>query len=121
MLWVKLIEILVQARPKAMLRTAWHPDARLRHGMRWYARVGRRVWFHELLEFAFRERRTKDGPTLEEFWGAPQEREELQLRLPGRAVIGGAAPDAGKALAVGKPSGAALAGDAGPRVGVTRL
>jgi anaerobic magnesium-protoporphyrin IX monomethyl ester cyclase len=108
-LWVKLIEFLVQIRPKAMLRTAWHPDARLRHGMRWYARVGRRVWFHELLEFAFRERRTLSGPTLEEFWGVPQERHEVPLRLPSREVIAGARAGVCKVDPTGRPAGAAVA------------
>src|SRR5205085_3262215 len=61
-LWVKLIEVIVQARPIALLRSLMHPDPRLRHGMRWYARMGRRVWFHEWWNFFFRDHRVKDGP-----------------------------------------------------------
>jgi anaerobic magnesium-protoporphyrin IX monomethyl ester cyclase len=37
--------------------------------MRWYTRIGRRVWFHEVFEFIFRTRLLKNGPTLQEFMG----------------------------------------------------
>jgi anaerobic magnesium-protoporphyrin IX monomethyl ester cyclase len=80
-LWVKLIELLVQARPKAIRRTYFHPDKQLRHGMRWYARMGKRVWFHEWKNFFFRDRRTKQGPTVREFWGEPQDHQEIPLRI----------------------------------------
>jgi anaerobic magnesium-protoporphyrin IX monomethyl ester cyclase len=80
-LMVKLIELLVQARPKALRRTLFHPDPKLRHGMRWYARMGRRVWFHEWWAFLFRDRRIKDGPTLKTFWGDPQDHAEVPLRI----------------------------------------
>jgi anaerobic magnesium-protoporphyrin IX monomethyl ester cyclase len=43
---------------------------------------GRRVWFHEIRNFLFRDRRVADGPTLQEFWGAPQDREEQALTGP---------------------------------------
>jgi anaerobic magnesium-protoporphyrin IX monomethyl ester cyclase len=75
-LWVKCIEAIVQLRPKALLRVFFHPDRKLRHAMRWYTRMGRRVWPFEVLSFLFRDRRIKDGPTLAEFWGAPQDAEE---------------------------------------------
>jgi len=80
-LCVKLIELLVQARPRALRRTLFHPDKQLRHGMRWYARMGRRVWFHEWLIFFFRDRRVKNGPTLRAFWGEPQDHAEVPLRI----------------------------------------
>lgn len=79
-LWVKLIEVLVQARPRAIWRTFFNRDKAARHGMRWYTRMGRRVWFHEWKNFLFRDRR-KSGPTLEQFWGAPQDHEEVPLRI----------------------------------------
>jgi len=69
MLWVKVIEVLVQARPRALWRTFFNRDPALRHGMRWYTRMGRRVWFHEWRNFIFRDRRTNQGPTLADFWG----------------------------------------------------
>lgn len=78
-LWVKLIEVLVQARPKALFRTYLHPDRAARAGMRWYARIGRRVWLHEVRCFLFRDRRVANGPSLGQFWGAPQVAEENAL------------------------------------------
>lgn len=78
---IKLIEVLVQARPKALRRTYWHPDRTARHGMRWYARVGRRVWLHEIYCYLFRDRRVNDGPSLAKFWGAPQDQEQEAMAL----------------------------------------
>ncbi|MBV8881127.1 MAG: magnesium-protoporphyrin IX monomethyl ester anaerobic oxidative cyclase, partial [Planctomycetaceae bacterium] len=81
LLWVKLIEALVQLRPKALWRTFLQPDARRRHAMRWYSEMGRRVWLYELKNFFFRDRRTRKGPTVEQFWGAPQDREEKSMQV----------------------------------------
>jgi anaerobic magnesium-protoporphyrin IX monomethyl ester cyclase len=78
---IKLIEVLVQARPKALRRTYWHPDKSARHGMRWYARVGRRVWLHEIYCFLLRDRRVANGPSLAEFWGAPQDKQQEAMAL----------------------------------------
>ncbi|RUW37116.1 MULTISPECIES: magnesium-protoporphyrin IX monomethyl ester anaerobic oxidative cyclase [unclassified Mesorhizobium] len=73
---VKLIEVAVQSRPKALARILFHPDPEQRHSMRWYTKMGRRVWFREVWGFLARDRRVTDGPTLAEFWGAPQDAEE---------------------------------------------
>ena len=53
--------------------------------MRWYTQMGRRVWFREVWGFLVRDSRVKDGPTLAEFWGAPQDDEEesMTVRTPG--------------------------------------
>ena len=83
-LCVKLIEVAVQARPKALARILFHRDPEQRHSMRWYTKMGRRVWFHELIGFFLRDRHLKAGPTLEEFWGAPQDAEEESMTLPAR-------------------------------------
>jgi anaerobic magnesium-protoporphyrin IX monomethyl ester cyclase len=83
-LWVKVIEILVQGRPKALFRSFFQPDPASRHGMRWYTRMARRVWPHEVFGFLFKDRRVKNGPTLEEFWGAPQDQQEIPLRITRR-------------------------------------
>ncbi|HEY4371815.1 MAG TPA: magnesium-protoporphyrin IX monomethyl ester anaerobic oxidative cyclase [Burkholderiales bacterium] len=80
-LWVKCIEVIVQARPRALWRSFFNPDAAARHGMRWYTRMGRRVWFHEWKHFLFIDRRIEDGPTLREFWGAPQDAQEVPLKV----------------------------------------
>jgi anaerobic magnesium-protoporphyrin IX monomethyl ester cyclase len=66
--WVKLIEAIIQLRPKALHRTFLRRDPHLRHAMHWYSKIGLRVWFHEILGFLFRERRTDRGPRLEHYW-----------------------------------------------------
>jgi anaerobic magnesium-protoporphyrin IX monomethyl ester cyclase len=66
--WVKLIEAVVQLRPKSLWRTWAHPDPRLRPAMRWYGGLGRQVWPAEIRNFFFREKRTRNGPTVAEFW-----------------------------------------------------
>ncbi|MDX9981478.1 MAG: magnesium-protoporphyrin IX monomethyl ester anaerobic oxidative cyclase [Lentisphaeria bacterium] len=68
-LWFKTIEFLVQARPRVLLRTLFHRDPGYRQAMRWYTRIGRRVWFHEVFEFLFRTKHEKNGPRLVEFMG----------------------------------------------------
>lgn len=78
-LWVKLVEVALQLRPRALWRNLFHPDREFRHGMRWYTRMGRRVWFCELLDFFFRDRHLKDGPTVREFWGESQDAEEESM------------------------------------------
>lgn len=85
--WVKLIEVLMQARPRAVWRSFFHRDRALRRGMRWYTRMGRRVWFHEWKNFLWRDRRLKDGPTLTEFWGLPQDHQEVPLRIVRRQPV----------------------------------
>jgi anaerobic magnesium-protoporphyrin IX monomethyl ester cyclase len=83
--WVKLIEAVVQLRPRALLRYVAHRDRKLRHGIRWYYRMGRRVWFQEIWNFICRDRRLRDGPSLAAFWGAPQDAEEEALHIRTRA------------------------------------
>ncbi|MGX5848181.1 magnesium-protoporphyrin IX monomethyl ester anaerobic oxidative cyclase [Mesorhizobium sp. PL10] len=86
---VKLIEVAVQSRPRALARILFHPDPEQRHSMRWYTQMGRRVWFREVWGFLALDRRLKDGPTLAEFWGAPQDQEEesmVVMRPPRKAA-----------------------------------
>jgi hypothetical protein len=45
------------------------------------SRYWRRVWFHEIRNFLFRDKRLKNGPVLTEFWGAPQDDQEEAMRL----------------------------------------
>lgn len=75
-LWVKAIEVICQTRPRALGRLIWHPDPKIRHAIRWYYRMGRRVWFHEILGFLFRDRRSRDGRTVADHFGAVQDHEE---------------------------------------------
>ncbi|MGY4316898.1 magnesium-protoporphyrin IX monomethyl ester anaerobic oxidative cyclase [Bradyrhizobium sp. JR3.5] len=87
LLWFKFTEMVLQCRPKALLRVLLHRDAGLLHAMRWYTQMGRRVWPHEILGF-LRARRLKHGPTVREFWGAPQDMEEesMSSQRPERRV-----------------------------------
>jgi anaerobic magnesium-protoporphyrin IX monomethyl ester cyclase len=77
--WVKLIELVLQSRPRALWRLVAHRDPKIRHAIRWYYRMGRRVWFHEIWNFLYRDRREKDGPTLAQFWGEPEDAEEESM------------------------------------------
>ncbi|MDI3318827.1 magnesium-protoporphyrin IX monomethyl ester anaerobic oxidative cyclase [Pinibacter soli] len=67
-IYVKLIEIIMQTRPSALKRLFFHKEARLRSAMRWYTRIGRRVWFWELYQFFFVTKLTKEKITMTEFW-----------------------------------------------------
>jgi anaerobic magnesium-protoporphyrin IX monomethyl ester cyclase len=78
-LWVKLLEVIMQMRPRALLRLLLHPDRGIREGIRWYYQMGRRVWFFEVKNFLFRDRRRANGPTVEAFWGPPQDAEEESM------------------------------------------
>lgn len=80
-LWVKLVEAVLQLRPRALWRSWFQADLAARAGMRWYTRMGRRVWPHEWIEFFLRNRRLKNGPSLEAFWGAPQDHLENPMRI----------------------------------------
>jgi anaerobic magnesium-protoporphyrin IX monomethyl ester cyclase len=86
-LWVKFIEAAAQLRPRSLRRFVWNPDPKIRHAIRWYYRMGRRVWIHEILNFVFRDRYEADGPTLGAFLGAPQDHEEEASSVPPRAMV----------------------------------
>lgn len=78
-MWFKAIEVLMQARPRVLRRMLFHRDPDYRHAMRWYTRIGRRVWFHEVLEFLFKTRPRSIGPTLREFMGESLAEREYAL------------------------------------------
>jgi anaerobic magnesium-protoporphyrin IX monomethyl ester cyclase len=89
-LWFKCIEVLMQARPKAIARTLFHRDGDYRHAMRWYTRIGRRVWVHEVFEFIFRTRLLRHGPMLRDFMGdtlAAREYALAKVRAPRAARL----------------------------------
>ena len=71
LLWVKFIESVMQLRPRALGRVLAHRDRSIRAAQQWYYRIGRKVWFHEVFGFFFRDRRLRHGPTLAEFLGTP--------------------------------------------------
>ena len=67
-LLVKLIEVVMQVRPKAIKRWLFHKDKRLRKAMFWYNNIGKRVWFFELFQFFFVNKRTKVSIMIKDFW-----------------------------------------------------
>jgi anaerobic magnesium-protoporphyrin IX monomethyl ester cyclase len=76
-LWAKAIEVILQARPRTLWRIVMGGDREFRHAMRWYTRIGRRVWFHEVAEFLFRTRHAAlPRRTVADFWGKPAETDE---------------------------------------------
>lgn len=95
-LWVKLIEAAAQLRPRALRRLIWNPDPRIRHAVRWYYRIGRRVWFHEIASFLLRDRCREDGRALADHLGAAQDHEEEASRVTerrARRALGMRLPD----------------------------
>lgn len=89
--WFKLIEVVLQLRPTALARLLFHGDPDYRHAMRWYTRIGRRVWLHEVYEFIFKTRRLKNGPTLRDFMGESLAEREYALAKPKTVPINKAA------------------------------
>ena len=55
--------------------------------MNWFTRMGRRVLLHEWWNFWFCDRRTINGPTLQEFWGEPQDKQEIPLRIKSKEKL----------------------------------
>lgn len=83
-LWVKLIEAVLQLRPRALWRIFRQPDPELRHAQRWYTAMGRGVWrreFADALRFP-----TRPGPTVAEFWGTDQLPEQAHQTHRARAA-----------------------------------
>lgn len=85
LLWVKFIEAVAQLRPRALKRWAWNPDPKIRHAVRWYYRMGRRVWLHEIWQFLTAARPHASGLSVADLLGDTQDHEEEASRvLPGR-------------------------------------
>ena len=95
-LWVKLIEMCLQLRPRALWRNYLHPDPDMRHAMRWYTRMGRRVVLRETWHWLRRRRRPV--ATVAEFLGAEP--------LPEQALNGSSA----RSARPGPPSAARRSG-----------
>lgn len=67
-IYVKVIELIMQLRPKALARLFFHKEKRLRSAMRWYTRIGRRVWIWELYQFFFVTKLSKQKIKMQDFW-----------------------------------------------------
>jgi len=87
LMWVKFMEVTCQVRPRALMRLIWRPDAKIRHATRWYYRMGRRVWFHEIISFFFRDHRVSDGRTVADHMGPRQDHEEEASAPARRAAL----------------------------------
>jgi anaerobic magnesium-protoporphyrin IX monomethyl ester cyclase len=68
LLYVKLTELILQARPKAIVRNYFNRNASLGRAMRWYSNIGKRVWFWEIYQFFFLMKSTRRKMQLREFW-----------------------------------------------------
>ncbi len=79
LMWAKFIEAVMQLRLRSLKRVMFHHDLPIRNAMRWYYRIGRRVWPFEIWSFLFREQRQKNGSTLGAFWGMLKEGEEKAM------------------------------------------
>jgi len=67
-LYVKLIEVIMQTRPKAIKRLLFHPEKKIRKAMMWYTKIGRRVWIHEIVQFFWADKHIKNKIALSQFW-----------------------------------------------------
>jgi anaerobic magnesium-protoporphyrin IX monomethyl ester cyclase len=67
LLWVKFIEVAMQLRPRALARTFLSRDPEFSHAMRWYVKMGRRVWFREVTEFLIGKGARRTGVALADF------------------------------------------------------
>lgn len=80
-LWVKFIEAAMQLRPRALRRLLWNPEQKIRHAIRWYYRMGRRVWLHEVREFLLRDRTRSTGISVAAFVGQTLQQEEESMAV----------------------------------------
>lgn len=96
--WVKAIEVIMQTRPKALWRVLTLRDPKIRRAQRWYYQMGRRVWFHEIFAFFFRDRREANGPSLRQFWGETLAHEEEALAIPRKLLSNAASEIDAKAM-----------------------
>lgn len=80
-IWVKFIEAAMQLRPKALRRLLWNREPKIRHAIRWYYRMGRRVWLHEVREFLLRDKVASTGLAVATFAGETLAKEEEAMAL----------------------------------------
>lgn len=85
-LWVKTIEVILQMRPKAIYRNLWSRDRDVAYAMRWYTKMGRRVWFREVFDFIFHDRRKKNGPSVRKFLGDSLHARENAMQTKAKTI-----------------------------------
>lgn len=85
-LWVKLTELVVSARPRALRRILAHRDRSIRSALRWCFRNSAFVWLDEIVDFVFRDKRLAVPAPLREVRGAPEPEKEYVLTVRTRAA-----------------------------------
>lgn len=84
-LWVKAIEAIMQLRPRALRRLLWNKEPKIRHAIRWYYRMGRRVWIREVVGFLFHDRTRASGLQVRAAFGEAQAQEEEAMAIETRS------------------------------------
>lgn len=79
---VKLTELAMQMRPRALFRLLADRDQARRRAYRWCVRNAAQVWLDEIHDFLFRSARPRRPVSLREFWGEPLDG-EAPLSPPG--------------------------------------
>ena len=77
---VKLMEVVVHLRPRALRRVLAHPDRALRQHLRWCFRNSARVWLAEVAEFLWRTPRPARPMTLADWFAPPTNARPTQAR-----------------------------------------
>lgn len=70
---VKLTELIMHLRPRALLRALSYSDRRRRHAYRWCMLRAGRVWRYEVVEFLTRLGSQHHGQSLASYWEKPIE------------------------------------------------
>ncbi len=86
LLWVKAIEVILQIRPRALKRLLFSSDRDIAHAMRWYTKMGRRVWCKEIWDFFTQDRPKRTGVTLREYYGESLSATEYALKRPKKSA-----------------------------------
>jgi anaerobic magnesium-protoporphyrin IX monomethyl ester cyclase len=75
LLLVKIMEFIVQTRPRAVARLLAYRDRAQRRAYRWCVRNAAGVWRDEIHDFLFRSAHQRGLGSLRKFWGEPMTRE----------------------------------------------
>ena len=78
---VKLMEVVVHLRPRALWRVLAHPDLALRAHLRWCFRNSARVWLAEIVEFVLRSPRPAHPMSLDAWFASAPAQATAELPL----------------------------------------
>jgi anaerobic magnesium-protoporphyrin IX monomethyl ester cyclase len=95
--WVKFIEAVMQLRPQSLKRVLAHHDLAIRDAMKWYYRIGRRMWPYKIWNFFLQDRPKNSGLSPANFWGGQQvvneSRKQFQINKISNAYLEVASPE----------------------------